>query len=131
MRTASEAVAWGMTQVDHPAENYYEKCEHFVRTALGLPAYAASAKIAASKVPSKHRNTDTKDIPPGAQVFYPSLGGGTAGHVTLSVGGGKVLTNDYCTKGRICLAEWHLPHWRGEKTFQFWTLWTPHGVTQP
>lgn len=129
MRTRTQAVDWGMTQVTHPVEDYYEKCEHFVRTALGLPAYAATAKIAASKVPANHQHTDTTDIPLGAQVFYPSLGGGTAGHVTLSIGGGKVLTNDYCTKGKICVAPWDLPNWHGKQTFAFWTFWTPQGVT--
>lgn len=126
MRTRSEAVAWGQAQVAHPAEDYYEKCEHFVRTALGLPAYAASAKIAASKVPADHQHTDTTDIPAGAQVFYQ---GGTSGHVTLSVGGGKVLTNDYCTKGRICEAPWNLPNWHNAERFMFWTFWTPFGIT--
>ena len=126
MRTRNEAVAWGQSQVTHPAENYYEKCEHFVRTALGLPAYAASAKIAAAKVPAERQHTDTTDIPAGAQVFYQ---GGTSGHVTLSVGGGKVLTNDYCTKGRICEAPWNLPNWHNAEKFMFWTFWTPYGIT--
>lgn len=126
MRTRSEAVAWGQSQVTHPVEDYYEKCEHFVRTALGLPAYAASAKIAAGKVPADHQHTDTTAIPAGAQVFYQ---GGASGHVTLSVGGGKVLTNDYCTKGRICEAPWNLPNWHNAERFMFWTFWTPFGVT--
>ena len=126
MRTRSQAVAWGQTQVTHPVEDYYEKCEHFVRTALGLPAYAASAKIAASKVPADHQLTDTTDIPVGAQLFYQ---GGASGHVTLSIGGGKVLTNDYCTKGKICVAPWNIPNWHNAEKFMFWTFWTPYGVT--
>lgn len=104
----------------------------FVRSALGLPAYAASAKIAAGDVPAAQRHAittskDWKNIPAGAQIFYPALG--AYGHVTLSVGDGKCLSNDYKRHGHIDVVPADIPAWRGKDRHPFWTFWTPRGIT--
>lgn len=124
MRTPEQAVAHAEALIGKDAPGGPGHCEQFVRECLGLPAYAASAKIAAAKVPAKERHTGgfPHAIPAGAQVFYDMS---QYGHVTLSLGGGMVATNDYCVRGKICKAPADLPNWHGAQHFAFWTLWHP------
>ena len=126
MRSIEEAVAWGEAQAKHPSQDWSGMCESFTRQCLGLPAYAASAKIAAEKVPADQRHTSTPP-PRGAMVFFEAIGG-QYGHAVLSIGGGKVLSTDYCVKGHVCEAAWDLPNWHATKGAWFWTMWTPFGV---
>lgn len=127
MKTISEAVAFARLMNGKPAPGGPGHCQEFVRECYGLPAWAASAKIAFEKTPVKYMHRDSPP-PLGAMVYYPTLGGGTVGHVTLSVGNGKVATNDYCIHGAICITPWDLPKWQGAKHFGGWSLWTPYGV---
>lgn len=126
MKTIHEAVTQARLMNGKPAPGGSGHCQEFVRECYGLPAWAASAKIAWEKTPAKYRNTNTPP-PAGAMVYYPTLGGGTVGHVTISVGGGKVATNDYCHKGGICIAPWDLPNWHGKTHYAGWSFWTPYG----
>lgn len=129
MRTIREAVTYAESMNGKPAPGGAGHCQEFARDCYSLPAWAASAKIAWEKTPLKYRNTTTPP-PAGAMVYYPTLGGGTVGHVTLSVGGGKVATNDYCVHAGICVTSWDLPKWQGKQHFAGWSLWTPYGVAK-
>ena len=125
MKSIKDAVTFARLMEGKPAPGGEGHCEQFVREMYGLPAWAASAKIAWEKTPLKYRNTKTPP-PPGAMVYYPTLS--QYGHVTLSVGGGQVATNDYCHKAAICLAPWDLPNWKGSTHYAGWSFWTPYGV---
>lgn len=125
MRNIEDAIAWGEKQAKEPTQDWCEHCEQFARECFELPAYAASAKIAAEKVPAIHRHQD-EPPPRGALVYYTGIGG-PYGHVAVSEGNGKVLSTDYCVKGHVCSAPWDLPNWHATKGDWFWTKWTPFG----
>jgi hypothetical protein len=125
MKSITDAVTMARLMNGKPAPHGEGHCQEFVRECYGVTAWATSAKLAWEKTPLKYRNTKTPP-PAGAMVYYPSLS--VYGHVTLSVGGGKVATNDYCQKAAICVAPWDLPNWHGASHYAGWSFWTPFGV---
>ena len=132
LRTAAAAVIWAKAQITHPTQDWQCKCESFTRQALGLPAYAASAKIAAGEVPVQYRNAiltakDWKSIPAGAQILLPSMG--AYGHAYLSIGDGQVISTDYKRRGQVDICPADLPNWHAANYHPFWTFWTPQGIT--
>lgn len=129
MKTSKQAIKWALDNVGKPAPGGKGHCQELVRTAYGLPAWATSAKLAFEHTPPKEIHTGTKwaDIPAGAFVYYPTLS--PYGHVTLSIGGGQVVSNDYPNKwGLIVKAPVQLPDWHGVEHFGGWSLWTPYGT---
>jgi hypothetical protein len=100
--TPQHAVAWAEKQVKHPAQNYHDLCDHFVAACYGF-GYSGypTARAQAYAVPSKlrHAITDPKKIPAGALVFWPHCG--SQGHIAISVGDGKVASNDILRRGKI------------------------------
>lgn len=125
MRSIEEAIAWGEAQAKHATQDWSGHCEQFARSCYGMPAYAPSAKLAAAKVPADERHTEHPP-PRGALVYYDGIGG-EFGHAAVSVGGGKVLSTDYCQRGHVCEGPWDLPNWHATKGPWFWTTWTPFG----
>lgn len=128
MRTISEAVKWAENLVGKPAPGGPGHCQELVREAYAIPAWATSAKLAYARIPHDqlHTGKDWHAIPAGAMIYYPTLS--DYGHVTLSIGGGKVISNDYKTRGLVCVAPADLPAWHGDQHFGAWSLWTPFGT---
>jgi cell wall-associated NlpC family hydrolase len=91
------AQAWALTELGSPKPSWSDQlqapwsgyCEAFVEIAYGTRHLygTALADYSAQKAAGRI-HTDTEP-PAGALVFY---GGGSTGHVALSVGGGQVIT---------------------------------------
>lgn len=130
MRTISEAMIWAKRMDGKPAPGGPGHCQELVRMAYGLGPWATSAKLAYAHTPPEqmHKGGKPHDAPAGAFVYYPSLS--DYGHVTLSLGGGKVLSNDYCKRGYVCICPADLPDWHGVQHYGGWSLWTPSGVAR-
>lgn len=100
--TAAQAVAYSIGQAVSPDKNYYQRCEHAVAWYYGWGGSGyGSAKEHANAVPKSLRHaipSDASKIPAGALVYWFD---GTWGHVALSVGAGKVASNDIVSAGRI------------------------------
>lgn len=129
MRSIAEAVAWAEKMVGKPAPGGPGHCLEDVRTAYGTGPWATSAKLFFEKVPhdQMHVEKDITKIPVGALIMYPNLS--QFGHITLSVGHGICITNDYVEKGKMGRAPADLPRW-GIKPPLHWTFWTPYGVAK-
>ena len=88
-RTPTQAVSWAKTQIG--SKDYPGMCEKFVRTSFGLPAMYPTAT--AAYLGSKADGTIYTDkMPPAGVPVYWSIPGNPAGHVALSIGGGKAIS---------------------------------------
>lgn len=130
MRTAIDAVKWARSMDGKPAPGGPGHCLELVRDCYGTGPWATSAKLAFEKTPKDQRHTtpDWKNIPAGAIVYFPSLS--IYGHVILSLGGGKALSNDYLIRGKCGIVPIDIPKWHGQQHFGAWTFWTPFGVAK-
>jgi hypothetical protein len=90
-------------------------CLQFIRTLVGAPGGEYSSMTAWGDTRMKHRGD--WNAPPGAPMWW----GGGLGHVALSVGGGKIVSTDLPTSGRIGLVDKHLPTTRWGKPYLGWT----------
>lgn len=131
MRTISEAVAWAKAMDGKPAPGGPGHCQELVRDAYGIPPWATSAKLAWGRIPHDqiHTGKDWHAIPAGAMVYFPTLS--DYGHVVLSLGGGKCLSNDYKARGFCTIAPLPLPNWHGDQHYGGWSFWTPSGIAHP
>lgn len=132
-RSGDEAVEWMIHQINHPTQDWRAKCQSSVRQALGLPAWAPSARIAFEHTPHKelhpvHAHTH---VPKGAIVY--GLTDHTYGHAWLAGGHNHqgaehqhAFSVDYRRRGQIDRVPLMLPHWTHNKGIWF-TTWTPFG----
>jgi hypothetical protein len=96
-RTVGQAVSWALKEVQNSSENWFERCETFVEAAYGRRyRYDHPHEHWAVAVREGRAHTG-KDAPPGAMVIW---GGGTYGHVALSLGGGKIISTDILRRGK-------------------------------
>ena len=125
-RTGEEAIEWFKHQIDHPSKNWAGLCQSSVRTSLGLPAWAPSAKAAFNATPVRelHQVHHWQEVPPGAIMY--GLMGYKYGHAWLAGHHGHGFSIDYKRRGRIDKAPLLLRHWT-HGTGIFWTTWTPYG----
>ncbi|RTE47667.1 GH25 family lysozyme [Actinobaculum sp. 352] len=88
-RTPAQAVDWAQSMIGK--RQYAGMCERFVRTAYGYPAAYRTAMLAYEA--SKKAGTIHMDTTPpvGVPVFW-RLQGVPAGHVALSIGGGRAIS---------------------------------------
>jgi hypothetical protein len=129
MRTGTQAIDWMIHQINHPSQDWRCKCQSSVRQALGLPAWAASAKIAHDRTPKSELHHTTPDkVPPGA-ICYGLLNH-TYGHAWLAGHNGNGFSVDYKRRGQIDRVPLALPHWTHDQKV-IWTLWTPYGHIKP
>lgn len=77
---------------------YSGMCLKFVRLSLGAPSAALTALAAWNAARFKH--TGDRTPPAGVPVFF-TAGSNGAGHVALSIGGGKVRSTDWPHRGQI------------------------------
>jgi hypothetical protein len=93
------AVKWAKsheTKTYH--KDYYERCDHVVGLAYG---FSASGSTTAYKhwlaVPAKYKHKGSTSVPAGGLAFFS----GGSGHVMISIGGGKFVSNDIGGKGTL------------------------------
>ena len=126
--TAAQAVAYALGQAVHPDKNYFRRCEHAVAWYYGWGGSGyGSAKEHAYAVPKSLRYkipSNASAIPAGALVYWFD---GTWGHVALSVGAGKVASNDIVSAGRIDVVPLSRFAQKWGYVPDFWTLpdWPP------
>lgn len=94
-RTAAQAIAYAKQQQQTGADQWFQWCLKFVRTATGIPAVHNDAGTAWLHARKRHK---TGTPPRGAAVFWDI---GQWDHVALSDGGGYVYSNDILRRGRI------------------------------
>lgn len=126
-RTGHQAIQWMRDQAHDPSANHWAGlCQSTVRRSLGLPAWAASARIAFERTPDKHLHkvTDPLDVPCGVILY--GLTHTTYGHAWLSAHHGHAFSIDYRTRGRISRVPLLLPAWTHGRDVH-WTRWTPFG----
>jgi uncharacterized protein YraI len=96
-RSCGQAVAWARNHITtkyHSA--YYGMCDHLVALAYGRSASGHYDAISHWKAtPSRYRHSG-RAVPAGGLVFFS---GGSHGHVAISTGDGKVISNDIGGKG--------------------------------
>ena len=101
VRTPAQAVTWAKERVGK--SGYAGLCEMFVRTCYGFGAKyptAVAAYRASARAGAIHKSYNA---PAGVPVFW-TLVGVPAGHVALSIGGGRaVSTSDEAGRSRLCI----------------------------
>lgn len=90
--TCAQAVSWAVShETTSYVADYYNRCDHVVGLAYGFSAsgsYTAYDHWLA--VPSQYKHTGDTNVPPGGLAFFS----GGAGHVMISIGDGKFVSND-------------------------------------
>jgi uncharacterized protein YraI len=93
--SCATAVSWANSHISTSYNSdYYERCDHVVGLAYGFSAsgsYTAYDHWLA--VPSSYKHPGDTTVPAGGLAFF-SGGSSGAGHVMISVGGGKFASND-------------------------------------
>lgn len=99
-RTCAQAVSWAKSHVGATSSDYDHRCDHVVGLAYGRSASGhASAAQHWSSTPSQYKHSGT-DVPAGGLAFF-SIPNSPYGHVMISIGGGKFVSNDIVAKGRL------------------------------
>ena len=91
-------------QAADPSENWFDRCQKFVRTALGFQGGVAGGGSAREEYQyTLARGDIRKDAspPPNVPVYFDTKG--SAGHVALSAGGGYAWTTDMGGRGTVSL----------------------------
>ncbi|WP_207127451.1 NlpC/P60 family protein [Actinocatenispora comari] len=98
-RTCAQAVSWAVShETTSYVADYYNRCDHVVGLAYGFSAsgsYTAYDHWLA--VPSQYKHTGDTNVPPGGLAFFS----GGAGHVMISIGDGKFVSNDIHGNGTL------------------------------
>lgn len=94
MRAPKDSVARARSYTTYLPVGY---CLNFVWNAIASPTHYGLPDANAGWAATTDRHTDMNP-PPGVPVYWA---GGEHGHVAISVGGGKVRSTDYPTKGKV------------------------------
>ncbi|MBV1856210.1 hypothetical protein [Catellatospora tritici] len=91
-RSCSQAVTWAINhKTTSYVADYYNRCDHIMGLAYG---WSASGSTTAYNhwlaVPSAYKHAGDTSVPAGGLAFFS----GGAGHVMISIGNGKFLSND-------------------------------------
>jgi len=129
VRDVDQAIAWGRGQVSHPTQSWHGKCQSFVRSCDGVPAWAPTAYDAWLRIPAAHKTFGgkTSDAPRGAALYFKrGSGDPKPGHVVLATKT-HCLSNDIYRSGMIDVAprDIFIAHWG--MVYLGWSLWTPDG----
>ncbi|GIL24778.1 SH3 domain-containing protein [Actinocatenispora comari] len=91
-RSCAKAVTWAKnhrTTTYH--SGYYRMCDHLVGLAYGFShSGSTTAYVHWTQVPKKYKHAGSTTVPAGGLAFF----GGGSGHVMISIGGGKFVSND-------------------------------------
>ena len=99
-KTCAQAVSWATAHVGATSSDYDHRCDHVVALAYGRSASGhASAAQHWSSMPATYKHSGTT-VPAGGLAFF-SIPGSTYGHVMISIGGGKFVSNDIVAAGKL------------------------------
>ena len=77
---------------------YYNLCDHVVGLAYGFPASGSTTAYNHwLAVPSQYKHAGDTNVPAGGLAFFS----GGAGHVMISIGSGKFVSNDIHGNGTL------------------------------
>ncbi|GAA4203323.1 hypothetical protein [Actinocatenispora rupis] len=98
-RTCAQAVSWAVShETTSYVADYYNRCDHVVGLAYG---FSASGSTTAYNhwlaVPASLKHAGDTNVPPGGLAFFS----GGAGHVMISIGDGKFVSNDIHGNGTL------------------------------
>jgi hypothetical protein len=98
-KTCAQAVAWAKAHITHTYHrDYANRCDHVVGLAYGFSASgSASAYRHWLAVPSRYKHPGSTNVPAGGLAFFS----GGYGHVMISIGGGKFISNDINGRGTL------------------------------
>jgi hypothetical protein len=116
-RNRQAAIAWGRNQIDESTD-WERLCLRFVRMCFNVDSRYETAGDAWHQAEHKHRTRDGEHVPRGVPYFWTNDG---AGHVVLSIGDGRCLTNDFVRTGRINVAHIDAITERWGQTPRGWT----------
>jgi uncharacterized protein YraI len=98
-RSCAQAVTWAINhETTSYVADYYNRCDHIVGLAYGFPAsgsYTAYDHWLA--VPGTYKHSGDTNVPAGGLAFFS----GGAGHVMISIGNGKFVSNDIHGAGTL------------------------------
>jgi cell wall-associated NlpC family hydrolase len=98
--TCAQAVTWAKNHVGVTSSDYDHRCDHVVALAYGRSASGHNSAAAHwSAMPSQYKHSGTT-VPAGGLAFF-SIPNSTAGHVMISIGGGKFVSNDIVAAGKL------------------------------
>jgi hypothetical protein len=129
MRDVQASLDWMKNQSLHGGPKWQHKCQSSVRSALALPAWAPSARIAFEKTPKAELHKLKAHEIEAGMILY-GLESTQYGHAWLAAGHGKAWSVDYRRKGYIDLCTATLPNWT-HRDWAWATLWTPYGHIKP
>ncbi|SDP33715.1 hypothetical protein SAMN04489867_2112 [Pedococcus dokdonensis] len=91
-KTCAEAVTWAKNHVHSGYQDgYYNLCDHLVGLAYGFAHSGSTTALAHwNAIPSSFKHAGSTDVPAGGLAFF----GEGSGHVMISIGGGKFISND-------------------------------------
>lgn len=129
MKTVDGAILYGRGQIDHPTQDWTILCQGFVRSCMGVPAWAGTAYDAWLKIPDKHKHFSViEDAPRGAAIYFKHrTGDPRPGHVVLATKT-ACLSNDIYRKGHIDVAPRTIFVKRWNMEYLGWSTWTPFGT---
>lgn len=98
-RTCAEAVSWAKA---HETTSYHSEyvnmCDHIMGLAYGFPASGSTtAYMHWTQIPGSFKHAGNYTVPAGGLAFFS----GGAGHVMISIGGGKFVSNDINGSGTL------------------------------
>jgi len=96
-KSCAQAVAWAKAHVHtNNQSSYYRTCDHLVGLAYGWSASGSTtAYVHWTQIPSHYKHAGSSSVPAGGLAFFS----GGSGHVMISIGGGKFISNDIHGKG--------------------------------
>ncbi len=91
-KTCSQAVAWAKAHVHSGYQDgYYNLCDHLVGLAYGFShSGSTTAYNHWTAIPGSFKHPGSTSVPAGGLAFFS----GGSGHVMISIGGGKFISND-------------------------------------
>jgi hypothetical protein len=91
-KSCAQAVAWAKAHVHTGSQaGYYNLCDHLVGLAYGFSASGSTtAYVHWTQIPSTFKHAGSTSVPAGGLAFFS----GGSGHVMISIGGGKFISND-------------------------------------
>jgi uncharacterized protein YraI len=97
-RTCTQAVAWAKAHyTTRYHADYYRRCDHVTALAYGWSASGStSAYRHWTQIPAALKHPGVRSVPAGGLAFFST---GTYGHVMISVGGGRFMSNDIHGRG--------------------------------
>jgi uncharacterized protein YraI len=120
--SCAQAVSWANSHLStSDNSDYYERCDHVMGLAYG---FSASGSTTAYNhwlaVPTSYKHPGDTAVPAGGLAFF-SGGSSGAGHVMLSVGGGKFASTDIGGNGTLTLTTIATIQSKWGETYKGWT----------